>query len=143
MFPKQKHLPWIKRIKLQMKKRKFLYNKAKQTQAASDWRAYRKARNQANKALGAAYQQYCTHLFDNAHTNNKKRFWSLIKQLRKNHQSVTTLRVENESKASPSSKAESLNQQFYSVFTREMIISHQLTSLNILTWPTSNLQHGK
>ena len=33
--------------------------KAKQTQAASNRRAYKKARNQV---------QYCTHLFDNAHT---------------------------------------------------------------------------
>ena len=70
-------------------------------QSASDWRAYRKAQNQVNKALGAAY---CTHLFDNAHTNNKKRFWSIAKHLRKNHQFVATLCVENELKASPSSK---------------------------------------
>ena len=59
----KKHLPWIsKDIKLQMKQRKFLYDKAKQTQATSDWREYRKARNQVNKALSAAYQQYYTHL---------------------------------------------------------------------------------
>ena len=96
-----------------------MYDKAKLTQAAGDWTAYRKARNQVNKALSAAHQQYCTHLFDNAHTNNNKRFWSLVKQLRKNHQSVATLCVENELKTSPSSKAEVLNQQFYSVFTRE------------------------
>ena len=58
-------------------------------------------------------------LFDNAHTNNNKRFWSLVKQLRKNHQSVATLCVENELKTSPSAKAEAHNQKFYSVFTRE------------------------
>ena len=40
----EKYLPWIsKSIKLQMKKRKSLYDKAKQTQAASGWREYRKA----------------------------------------------------------------------------------------------------
>ena len=34
-------LPWItKSIKVQMKQRKSLYDKAKWTQAASDWRAY-------------------------------------------------------------------------------------------------------
>ena len=114
------HLPWItKSIKLQMKQRKSLYDKAKRTQAASDWRAYRKARNQVNKALSTAHQQYYTHLFDDAHTNNNKRFWSLVKKLRKNHQSIPTLSVDNDLKISPSSKAEALNQQFYSVFTRE------------------------
>lgn len=76
-----------------MKQRKSLYDKAKRTQAASDWRAYRKARNQVNKALSTAHQQYYTHLFDDAHTNNKKRFWSLVKKLRKNHQSIPTLIV--------------------------------------------------
>ena len=116
----KKQLPWIsKDIKLQMKQRKSLYDKAKQTQATSDWREYRKAHNQVNKALSAAYQQYCTHLFDNAHTNNNKRFWSLVKQLRKNHQSVATLCVKNELKTSSLSKADALNQQFYSVFTQE------------------------
>ena len=39
-----------------MKQRKSLCNKAKQTQAASNWTAYRKARNQVNKALSAAHQ---------------------------------------------------------------------------------------
>ena len=69
--------------------------------------------------MSAAYQQYYTHLFDNTHTNNNKRFWSLVKQLRKNHQSVATLCVNNELKTSSLSKAEALNQQFYSVITRE------------------------
>jgi len=47
-----------------MQERKSLYDKAKRTQAASDWRAYKKARNKVNKALSSAHQQYCTHLFD-------------------------------------------------------------------------------
>ena len=58
----EKHLLWVsKRIKLQMKQRKSLYDKAKQTQTAYDWKAYRKARNQVNKALSAAHQLYCIH----------------------------------------------------------------------------------
>ena len=128
-----KHLPWIsKSIKLQMKQRKSLYDKAKQTQEASDWRAYRKARNQVNKALSAAYQQYCAYLFDNTYTNNSKRFWSLVKQLRKNYQSVATLCVQNELKTSPVSKAEALNQQFYSVFTRE---NNDVPPVNLPRYP--------
>ena len=75
--------------------------------------------NQVNKALSTAHQRYCAHLFDNAHSNNNKRFWSLVKQFRKDHQSVATLCVENELMITPSSKAEALNHQFYSVFTRE------------------------
>ena len=60
----EKHLPWIsKSIKLQIKQRKSLYDKAKQTQAASDWTAYRKARNQVNKALRATHQQYTALIY--------------------------------------------------------------------------------
>ena len=57
-----------------MKERKSLYDKAKRTQAASDWIAHRKARNKVNKASSLAHQRYCTHLFDDTHTNNNKRF---------------------------------------------------------------------
>ena len=80
-------------------------------------------------------KQYCTHLFDNAHTSNNKRFWSLVKQLRKNHQSVATLCVENELKTSPSSKADVLHhitQQFYSVFTRE---NNDIPLVSFLKYP--------
>ena len=60
----EKHLPWIsKSIKLQIKQRKSLYDKSKQTQAASDWTAYRKARNQVNNALSAAHQQYTALIY--------------------------------------------------------------------------------
>ena len=92
--------------------------------------------------LTTAHQQYYTHLFDDPHTNNNKRFWSLVKKLRKNHQSIPTLSVDNDLKISPSSKAEALNQQFYSVFTRENKnhIPPISFTIDIPAWPTSNSQ---
>ena len=117
-----------------MKQRKSLYDKAKQTQAASDWRAYRKTRNEVNKALRLAHQQYCTHLFNDAHTNNKKKFWSLVKKLRKNHQSIPTPSVDDDLKISPLSKAETLNQQFYSVFTKEN--NNKTPPINFTRYPS-------
>ena len=89
-----KHLSLIN--KLQMKQRKSSYDKAKQTQMASDWRAYRKASNQVNKASSVAHQYYCTHLFD----DNNKRFQSLVKKLRKNHQTVPSLCANEDLKTS-------------------------------------------
>ena len=51
--------------------------------------------------------------------DNQKRFWSLVKRLRKNFdEPVATLYADYNLKTTPVSKTEALNQQFYSVFTR-------------------------
>ena len=102
-----------------MKRRKYLYDQAKCTQLPDDWNAYRKARNDINSALCKAHQQYCCHLFDDTFPENRKRFWSLIKRWRKDYQPVAPLHVDSDLKISPLSKAETLNNQFFSVFTRE------------------------
>ena len=73
---------------------------------------YRKARNDIDSALSKAHQKYCCHLFDDTFTENCKRFWSLIKRLRKDYQPVAPLRVDGELKISPLFKAEALNKQF-------------------------------
>ena len=87
-----KHLPWMsKDIKLQMKKRKKLYDRARSTQSTGDWEAYRKAHNKVIQSLSKAHQNYYTYLFDNSYTDNHKRFWSLVKRLRKNYEPVATL----------------------------------------------------
>ena len=51
--------------------------------------------------------------------DNQKRFWSLVKRLRKNFdEPVATLYADYNLKTTLVSKTEALNQQFYSVFTR-------------------------
>ena len=74
-----------------MKKRKKLYDCARSTQSTGDWEAYRKARNKVIQSLSEAHQNYYTYLFDNSYTDNHKRFWSLVKRLRKNYEPVATL----------------------------------------------------
>ena len=141
-----KHLPWLnKNIKLQMNKRKKLYDHARCTQSTCDWEAYKKARNKVNMALKVAHQQYYTYLFDNSYTSNQKRFWSLVKRLRKNYQPVATLHVNDELKTSSISKAEALNQQFYSVFTKEdsnipFISSPQYPNMPNIVFTTNGIQ---
>ena len=75
-------------------KRKRLYDHAKHTQHPDDWVAYKKARNKVNNILGKAHQRILAHLFDDTFTNNHKRFGSLIKRIRKNHQLVVPLYTE-------------------------------------------------
>ena len=49
-------------------------------------------------------KNYYTYLFDNSYTDNHKKFWSLVKRLRKNYEPVVTLYADG------ASKAEALNQ---------------------------------
>ena len=77
-----KDVPWLNQLSSKkMKLRNKLYVHAKRTQVGSDWSAYRHVRNEVNNLMKDAYHNYCTHLFDDSHTNNRKRFWSLIKNI--------------------------------------------------------------
>ena len=102
-----------------MRLRNKLYVHAKHTQVGSDWSAYRHVRNEVNNLMKDAYHNYCTHLFDDSHTNNRIRFWSLIKHQRKDFSSITSLEVDGQCITSPQEKAETLNSQFFTFFTDE------------------------
>ena len=84
-------------------------------QNENDWKACRKLRNKANSPVDNAHNNYCKYLFDayDSHCINRKRFWSSIKNLKKDHQNVTTL----ESNVSPLTSsvdiANAFNDQFY------------------------------
>jgi len=52
-------------------------------------------------------------------TNNNKHFWFLIERLWNKFQPVASLNHNDELRTSPLSKAEALNDQFYSVFIRD------------------------
>ena len=141
-----KDLPWMNRnIKAQMRKRKRLYNKARCTKSPADWTQYKIMRNVVNKSLRQAHEGYCQHLFDNSFTNNRKRFWSLVKRSHKSYQSVAPLEVNNSLKITPTSKAETLGEQFFSVFTREnnsipVIPSTQYPPMPNVTFNTKGIE---
>ena len=84
-------------------------------------------------------------MFDNSYTDNHKRFWSLVKRLRKNYEPVATLYADDSLQTTPASKAEALNQQFYSVFTEEdnntpIISSPQYSIMPEVIFTTNELQ---
>ena len=58
-------------------------------------------------------------MFDATYTSNRKRFWSYIKNLQHDFSNIATLCVNNKELLTPSDKANALNDQFVSVFTRE------------------------
>ena len=83
-------------------------------------------------------------MFDNSYTDNQKRFWSLVKRLRKNYEPVATLYADNVLNTTPVSKAEALNEQFYSVFTREdnntPVINSQFPYMSDIIFTTNGIQ---
>ena len=92
-----------------MKKRKKLHDHAGTTQSISDLEAYRKACNKVITSLKTAHQNYYTYLFDKSYTDNQKRFWSLVKGLRKNYEPVATLYADDDLITTPALKAERTN----------------------------------
>lgn len=102
-----------------MKIRNKLYIQAKRIQNESDWAAYRQVRNQINNLMKESYHNYCKHLFDDSYSDNRKRFWSLIKSLKKDYSGIASLNVNGKYVTDPQGKAEALNDQFFTFFTDE------------------------
>ena len=96
---------------------------AKRTQTESDWSVYRHVRNEVNKE---AYHNYCKHLFEDSHSSNHKRFWSLIKHQQKDFSYIISFKVNEHCVTSTLDKAETLNNQFFT-FSLTRI-------LQFLTW---------
>ena len=96
-----------------MKERKKLYDRARRTQDVGDWDSYKIIKNHANSIIKSAYNKYCSHLFDHSFSINRKRFWSLIKAMRKDTTGVSSLKTGNTTQTSSEDKVNALNTQFY------------------------------
>ena len=94
------------------------FDRARRAQDVGNWDNYKIIKNYVNSIIQTIYNKYCSHLFDNSFSINRKRFWSLIKALRKDTTGVSSLKTGNTTQTSSEDKANSLNTQFYSVITK-------------------------
>ena len=62
--------------------------------------------------MRGSYHNYCKYLFDDSYSDNYKRYWSLIKSLRKDYSNIATLNVNSKCVAAPIDKAGILNNYF-------------------------------
>ena len=81
--------------------------------------------------LRQAYWKYIESIItpleeDNEPTSGMKRFWQFVKSKRKDRTGVATLKVNGNSISNPKDKANELNKQFESVFTREGPLTNDL-----------------
>ena len=116
------NLPWINRkLRRLTRKKQKLYNKARKSRTRDDWVHYKAFKKNAQAAIQNAHTEYIKGVLDKSmEEKNPKPFWKYIKQQRKDTVGIAPLKPKGkvdlitDSKA----KAECLNEQFQSVFTK-------------------------
>jgi len=90
------------------------------SQTPEDWATYCPIKNKITADINYSHTNYQNQLFNNkGHVS--KRFWKYVKSLWKDHVGVSPLKMDGKDVINGAEKAESdtLNNQFYSVFTNE------------------------
>ena len=113
--------PWVNNsIKRDINRKKRLYNNARKHGSASCWARFRKLRRQIDRKIRKAHGSYIREVIGaSLKSDNTRPFWNFIKSKRKEVSGVSPLNVANNIISSAKGKAEALNHQFCSVFTKE------------------------
>ena len=112
-------LPWMTRtVKRLIRRKQRAYNKAKKSNKDRDWALFRKLRKKTQSALKTAHWNHLNTLFKEDGGSNKG-LWRYLKSTRKDTCGVSTLVSDGRIASDAQDKADMLNNQFSSVFTRE------------------------
>ena len=128
--------PWItSQLKRLIRKKQCLYNKAKASKTTLDWTAYKNIQRQVCQSMRVQHDGYLTDLLNSSsRLNGNIPFWRCIKSRRQEHIGISALETPEGTVTSATSKAETLNKAFKSVFTIEDL--HSLPFLPDSTHPT-------
>ena len=117
--------PWIdKKVRSLIRRRQKLFQRMRKTRNETDVRKYRECKRILQKSERQSYWSYVNNIIevgdqDSACQPKQKRFWSYIKSLRKDSSGIAPLKDNGRLFNSPTDKANILNHQYHSVFTRE------------------------
>ena len=113
--------PWVNRsIKRDINRKKRLYNNARKHGSASCWIRFRKLRRHIDRKIRKAHSSYIRDVIGaSLKSDNTRPFWNFIKSKRTEVSGVSPPNVANNIISSAKEKAEALNHQFCSVFTKE------------------------
>ena len=117
--------PWIdKKVRSLIRRRQKLFQRMRKTRNETDVRKYRECKRILQKSERQSYWSYVNNKIevgdqDSACQPKQKRFWSYIKSLRKDSSGIAPLKDNGRLFNSPTDKANILNHQYHSVFTRE------------------------
>ena len=116
--------PWINRdiIKLSRKKARY-FTRAKTSNSQEDWSNYKIIKKSLRKVCRLAHTNYIKNIIGASDDDNQKpttkKFWKYVKSLRRDNTGTSSLKKDGIAYSDASSKANILNDQFSSVFTRE------------------------
>ena len=117
------HLPWMTyKLKRQIRKKQRTYNRAKKYNRPSDWKAYKIIQKQVQNALRQQQLKYLTDSLKKD-DSSKKSFWRFIKCQKQDSTGISMLQTSTNNVSTAPEIAETLNNQFKSVFTTEDIYS--------------------
>ncbi|XP_072019330.1 uncharacterized protein [Amphiura filiformis] len=113
-------VPWFSRaLRRQCRKKQKLYNRARKTKSGEDWSIFCSARKEFTRAIRSAKARFVNEFLSSSIKDKPKAFWSYIKNLRQERTGVGDLKKDNKTVSDTKEKAEMLNHQFQSVFTKE------------------------
>ena len=134
MMSERWNIPWMTNsVRRMIRKKQRLYNKAKRTRKEEDWKMFKSLRKAIKAELTKAHNGYVLELLDIKESNDEtgqnysmsKKFWSYIRSKRTDVLGVGVLRKDGKDITNSVEKAEVLNQQYASVFTKENANSTQ------------------
>ena len=116
--------PWISsKIKRTLRKVKSVYKKARNSNSQRLHEKYKKLKADSQRLQRTAYWKYINSLFESSDQTDiptaQKKFWNYIKSLKKDCTGVSALKENGALYSDPKSKANILNRQYESVFTKE------------------------
>ena len=111
--------PWITpKCKRLSRRKKRAYNRAKRTNHAEDWHKFKVLTIKSRKACKAAYNNYVVKCVNQGDNSNHKKLFSFIKSRKCENNGVAPLRDKGQIHISDKAKANILNDQFSSVFSK-------------------------
>ena len=111
--------PWCNRlIRRLAKRKKRAYKRARRSGDRADWGIYQKIQKENQRQCRNARDEYVSGMVSEPGTHNKK-LYSYVKSQKSDSSGVSPLKREGVTYSDTSAKAEILNDQFSSVFTKE------------------------
>ena len=113
-------LPWVNAtLQKKIKNKRKLYDRARKTGDFTLWDKFKEPRRKIDRELRKGRQDYIRGIGASLQTDNTKPFWNYVKALRREVFGVSSLTSKGRIIPDAAGKAETLNQQFCSVFTNE------------------------
>ena len=134
----RRNVPWITPLlrKLITKKHK-LFKHAKHTGLEGDWDKFRIAKRQTQKLTRKSHWDHINNVLEKSlEQGNNKPFWKYIKSKRNDNIGVASIKHNGQLFNDGKTKAELLNKQFKSVFTKDH--SEPLPPLKETSYPSIN-----